>query len=65
MRAGAPDTGVRERSPFVGGPFPGGGLTAHADGYSSELVGKKMICKELACKGKGDPACVMEIMPDE
>jgi purine catabolism regulator len=40
-------------------------LTGYATGYATELVGRKMICKESACKGKGDAACVMEITPDE
>ena len=40
-------------------------LTGYATGYASELTGKKINCRETACKGKGDDACVMELSPEE
>jgi predicted hydrocarbon binding protein len=40
-------------------------LTGYATGYLSEVMGKKMICKELSCKGKGDDACIMEVTEEE
>jgi len=36
-------------------------LEGYATGYATEFFGKRIICMETSCRGKGDPACTFEM----
>jgi PAS domain S-box-containing protein len=40
-------------------------LEGYATGYASEFFGRRIVCLETRCRGKGDPVCSFELRPAE
>ncbi len=40
-------------------------LEGYATGYASEFFGRRIVCIETRCRGKGDPVCSFELRPAE
>jgi PAS domain S-box-containing protein len=40
-------------------------LEGYATGYASEFFGRRIVCLETRCRGRGDPLCSFELRPAE
>ncbi|MCK6478905.1 MAG: PAS domain-containing protein [Planctomycetes bacterium] len=38
-------------------------LTGYATGYATVILGRELLCRETACRGRGDPGCAWTIAP--